>query len=262
MDHYPHAAPATHRVHDYRYLTHRWRAVARSSGIRFRTLSTMSGYKLHYLKSPTLGARGGIYISAGIHGDEPAGVEGLISWAERNVHLLSTLPCLLFPCLNPWGLVNNRRFEETGEDLNRLFHKEDHLLIQAMRSLILPHHFEASLMLHEDYDGQGFYLYETELSRPFWGERLVDVVRPIIPIESRPRIDGRKPLKPGIVRRKIDFKRFAAIGLPEAVYLHVRHSERAFTIETPSEFSIDQRVAAQIAVIDQCVRLVLGENVG
>ena len=48
------------------------------------------------------------------------------------------------------------------------------------------------------------------------------------------------------------------MGLPEAVYLHLHHSERTFTIETPSEFSLNQRVRAHVAIIEECVRRIFG----
>ena len=58
----------------------------------------------------------------------------------------------------------------------------------------------------------------------------------------------------GIHRRRLDKKRFARIGFPEAIWLHLEHSERTFTVETPSEFALERRVAAHIAVIEEVVR--------
>jgi hypothetical protein len=39
-------------------------------------------------------------------------------------------------------------------------------------------------------------------------------------------------------------------GLPEAIYLRVHHTLRAITFETPSEFGLDLRVAAQVRCIE------------
>ena len=52
-------------------------------------------------------------------------------------------------------------------------------------------------------------------------------------------------------------KRFARIGHPEALWLHLKHSNRTFTVETPSEFALERRVAAHIAVIEEMVRRVV-----
>ena len=45
------------------------------------------------------------------------------------------------------------------------------------------------------------------------------------------------------------------MGYPEAIWLHLYHSLRTFTVETPSEFALEQRVAAHVAVLDEVARL-------
>jgi len=34
----------------------------------------------------------------------------------------------------------------------------------------------------------------------------------------------------------------------------LEHSERTFTVETPSEFAMERRVAAQVAMIEETIR--------
>ncbi len=246
------------RAHDYRHLVERWRAVARTAGAPLRRLSRADGYDLYALCTPSLGQTGGIYISAGIHGDEPGSTEGLITWAEGLGRRLAKLPLLLLPCLNPWGLVNNRRSNGRGEDLNRAFHREkDLVVISAVKQLVAPYQFAASLMLHEDYDGQGVYLYEIQRVKPYWGEALLKAALGHLPTDPRPRIDGRTLTK-GVHRRRLDHRRFAKIGYPEAIWLHQEHSARSFTVETPSEFALERRVGAQVAMIEEMMRLVEG----
>lgn len=241
------------RSHDYRFLIDRWRKVARASGLRMQAFAQESGYRVFCLRSKCLTHDGGIYLSAGIHGDEPAATEALITWAEMNLEKLRELPCLIFPCLNPWGLIHNSRVDAMGRDLNRVFHHDQAGSIHALKEIIKPHRFALALTLHEDYDGQGVYIYEIERVKPFWGESLLDVARPFLPIEGRTSIDGRRALG-GLVRRKISPARFRKMGYPEAVYLHFHHSQRTFTVETPSEFGIDQRVAAHIAILEECLK--------
>jgi hypothetical protein len=251
----------SHRAHDYRYLIERWRAVARRSDVPLRTLGIADGFKHFYLRMPALGETGGIYFSAGIHGDEPASTEALITWAEQQGQKLRDLPLLLLPCLNPWGLVQNMRMNMPGADLNRSFHRTDLPVLEAVKCVVAAHQFDAAVMLHEDYDGQGVYLYESQRVQPYWGEDLLKVARAHLPIDPRPRIDGRKVTN-GIHRRRIDKRRFARIGYPEAVWLHLEHSERTFTVETPSEFALERRVAAHVAVIEEVVRRVAQSTSG
>ncbi len=242
------------RCHDYPFLVRRWRKVARAARLEMTAFAEADGYTVWRLAPRESGGpgEGGIYLSAGIHGDEPAGTEALIGWAEANLDCLRRQPCLLFPCLNPWGLAHNSRTDAEGRDLNRTFQHDGVPHIRALKAFLKSRRFRLALTLHEDYDGRGLYLYELERRTPFWGEDLVDIARPLIPIEGRATIDGRRTSRAGLVRRKIDLRRFPA--LPEAVYLHLHHAERTFTFETPSELALDQRVRVQIALIGECIR--------
>ena len=239
-------------AHDYRDLILRWRRIAREGGLVMRAFAEESGHRVYYVKSKALEKTGGLYISAGIHGDEPGATEGLAAWAENNLKQLGGLPMIIFPCLNPWGLVNNSRLDEHGRDLNRTFQHDEACAIHTLKELIKPFRFECAMMMHEDYDAQGVYLYELKRAEPYWGEALLGAASPFVPVDPRTRIEGRKAVG-GLVRRKIDPKRFRKMGLPEAIYLHTHHAARTFTVETPSEFALDQRVRAQAAMVqDSC----------
>ena len=146
------------RPHDYRHLLQRWRVLARQSGLRMQRIATADGYGVFALRSPALRPEGGIYLSAGIHGDEVAATEGLLLWAEKNVSVLRALHVLIFPCLNPYGLSCNVRTNESGVDLNRCFHTDEQPVVAALKKAVGDHRFTLSLMLHEDYEGQGLYL--------------------------------------------------------------------------------------------------------
>jgi predicted deacylase len=140
---------------------------------RFDSFASAAEIELFYIRTPSLKANGGIYISAGIHGDEAGATEGLITWAEKNSRNLARLPLLIFPCLNPWGLMHNMRTNETGVDLNRAFQRDDVPVVRALRELLKAHQFEVALILHEDYDAQGIYLYEVCSGPPYWGADLL-----------------------------------------------------------------------------------------
>jgi hypothetical protein len=241
-----------HRAHDYRHLVTRWRAVARESGLKLRRLARDDGFDLFYLQTGDTAPC--LYVSAGIHGDEPAAPEALIQWAEHNTARLRSWPLLIFPCLNPWGLRNNVRTDSRGRDVNRLFHGNSHPVVAAVRRVVGMRRFAVSLTMHEDYDAQGIYLYEVQRGEMRIGEQLLGAARRILPPDPRPRIDGRKAVH-GLIRRRISPRTFERIGYPEAIWLHLHHSEHTFTFETPSEADLGRRVAAHIAVIERCLAI-------
>jgi protein MpaA len=241
------------RPHDYPALIRRWRKVARAAGLRMRKFAHAGGQDLFVVSSPRPDRRApALYFSAAIHGDEPASSEGLISWAEKNRGRLSDWNLLIFPCLNPWGLIANSRLDAEGRDLNRLFHDDSVPQIAAHRALLGARRFDLAITLHEDYDAQGVYLYEVPGPKPYWGEHLIRAARKHLPIETRRRIEGRAAAN-GIVRRAI--KTDLMPTWPEAFILHFAHCPRVFTVETPSEFHFDDRVAAQIALLEKAVAL-------
>lgn len=250
--------PSLLRSHDYPYLIQRWRKVARSAQLSMRPFAEAGGSPLYFLTSRERSPEGGIYLSAGIHGDESAGTEGLLRWAEENVALLQRLPCIIIPCLNPWGLTHNIRVDSAGRDLNRMFHSDEVSEIRALKALIKPYTFALAVTLHEDYDAHGLYIYELKGTLPHWGEEFLDLARPLIPIDGRASIDGHRTTKSGLVRRLLNVKQFPFA--PEAIYLHQNHSRRTFTFETPSELGIDLRMRTLKALIQSAVERTIAQS--
>jgi murein peptide amidase A len=249
----------THRAHDYLYLTRRWRSLARKAGIRLEPFVNADDFELLSIRSPALKATGGIYFSAGIHGDEAASTEGLYLWAELNSKYLRSLPLLLLPCLNPWGLVRNRRVDAEGRDLNRSFHLDDVPRIKAHKELLRGLKFSFAMCLHEDYDARGVYLYEIRQTpvraHRAIGDELLAAAGYYVPVDLRPKIEGRRASQ-GAIKRRIRVKQFPV--MPEAAYLALSHSDHTITLETPSEYDLGARVQAQAAAIQRAVEIVLG----
>ncbi len=245
----------THRVHDYRHLVARWRKVGRAAGLKMEAFAQAGEFPVYCLRTRER-SDGGLYVSAGIHGDEPAATEGLIRWAEAQLPALAdrepALPLMILPCLNPWGLANNRREDAEGHDLNRVFHRANVAPVGELRKLLGPRRFDVAVHLHEDYDARGTYLYELHTRAPDWGAGLLARCAAAIPIEVRRRIDGR-PFKDGVALRRANLDRIPLH--PEAIYLYLRGTPHVFTFETPSEFSLARRVRAHVLLMKECVRL-------
>lgn len=243
------------RVRNYRLLTQRWvRLVKKLPFLQLRFFTVAGGYPLIVVESKQQheDARS-FYISAGIHGDEPAPVEGLIEWAEESLKNLSDWKIQIFPCLNPWGLERNIRYDEKGRDLNRCFDAHKIQQIAEQIKVMKGWSFDLALTLHEDYDSRGFYLYEVSSSRPYWGEQICDDLSTIMSPDPRRLIDGR-PARKGLIRRRIQPALLKELkGYPEAIILHLHHAKRTFTFETPSEDFLVRRVYIHRKFIDLAI---------
>lgn len=234
--------PHPDRVRDYRLLLERWLKVCgRQSRLTMGIFAEADGYPLMVVESaaPVPGTPS-LYLSAGIHGDEPAPVEALIRWAEENKTLFGAWNLTIFPCLNPWGLERNIRFDAEGRDLNRFYNSRKLPRITAQLAVIKGRRFDLAACLHEDYDSRGFYLYEISASRPHLGEEICRELSRIMPADNRSKIDGHAA-RGGLIRRRIRPDMLS--GHPEAFRLHFHHAERTFTLETPSEESLAVRIS-------------------
>jgi len=108
------------------------------------------------------------------------------------------------------------------------------------------------MMLHEDYEGVGAYLYELNDSLPTLGEKIIAAMSRYVPIDLRPEIE-EVPARGGVLRRKDLVLKLGPIenrpDWPEAIYLSMNHSKVSYTTETPKPFPLAQRVQAQIAAV-------------
>ncbi len=195
------------------------------------------------------------YLSAGVHGDEPAAAGGLIAWAETNVVLLRRASFLIFPCLNPHGLMRNERVDGRGYDLNRRFHLLDDEVCGAWHREVAGRTLLIGLCLHEDYDAEGAYIYELGDHRQPVSHAILRACGSALPIDLRRRIDGRATNR-GVIRpRKIPAD---LPGMPEALVLHQLGCPVTLTFETPSEFDLDARVEMQRRFITAALKQTAG----
>ena len=248
-----------HRAHDYALLAQRWAALAKRTGLRWRRFATAGKWPLFFAESRAArnDARPTIYLSSGVHGDEAAAPWGLLAWAEDNAARLKTHRFLIFPCLNPHGITMNTRVDQRGVDINRTFHLGDDPLITAWRAVVRGRPPALALCLHEDYDAQGCYVYELRNAPGKVGPTALRACASIIPRDRRKMIDGRN-VRQGHFLRRGKFTPKGAAGLPEAVALHHLGSRVTLNFESPSEYSLLDRIAVQQQFIATVLRRELG----
>jgi protein MpaA len=189
-----------------------------------------------------------IYISSGIHGDEPAGPLALLQLLQSDA-LPRDHDIFLCPVMNPSGLAAGTREAAHGIDLNRDYTDFSSVETAAHRDWCLQHiqTLDLALHLHEDWEAQGFYLYELNLeNHPSRSPAILKAVEAHLPIETARLIDD-SPARGGIIRAKElpDIPE----GLPEALYFYKQFGGINHTLETPSSLPLQKRVAAMKAAV-------------
>ena len=197
---------------------------------------------------PDTAHRKRIYLSAGIHGDEPAGPLAALRLLEEN-RWPENLELFFCPCLNPFGFTLNTRANGKGIDLNRGY-------LNPVADEVLAHvawlerrpQFDLCLLLHEDWESKGFYLYEINPhTRPSVAKKIIEAVEKVCPIDRSELIEGR-PARNGVLRPNIDPR--SRPDWPETFYLITHKTRQSYTLEAPSDFPIQTRVNALVAGVN------------
>jgi protein MpaA len=241
---------------------------ARAGGWTVRHLSpTASGDRpwLQRIAPTGVGAAAPrVYLSAGIHGDEISGPLALLEMLRRP-DFCAPFDAVIFPILNPDGLARGVRGNANDIDLNRDYRDpqtaETASHIEVLKTL---GRFDAAMMLHEDFEGVGAYLYELNDALPSaLGGDIIAAMGRHVPIDLRPVIED-VPAHGGVLQRRDLIAKHGPIedrpDWPEAIYLSVHHTRVSYTTETPKPFPIAQRVQAQIAAVGTLLDALAGNR--
>lgn len=202
-----------------------------------------------------------IYLSAGMHGDEPAGPLALLDLL-RGGFFTGDFQWSLCPALNPSGLAQGRRENDREIDLNRDYWLRSTREVAAhvawLDNLTKQNLF---VSLHEDWETTGFYFYEINLGEddPSRAHQILDAVKPWFHPEPGPEIDGHEVRESGWIYHAAEPD--LPEGWPEAIYLAKIGCPLSFTFETPSQAPLAQRVAAHAAAV-RAICLATISNIG
>ena len=191
-----------------------------------------------------------VLISAGIHGDEPAGVETICSFIEKKEYrkYLQEWEMILVPCINPFGYEANIRTNHEGLDLNRKFKSTDPPQEIAHAKKLFDSPFDLTIELHEDIDSSGYYFFHSSAgaSPSLLVDEILNNVKTVMPINMDSEIEGM-PANRGVIER---------VGIddemdcwPMAFYSLSKGTQSCLTLETGTQFSMQTRVKAHLIAI-------------
>ena len=189
-----------------------------------------------------------IWVNAGTHGDEPAGVESALTFLEASAaEIPATTRIIVTPCLNPTGYIVDQRENVDGVDINWAFKRDDVPEVTIIKRIIRDQRFSAVIDLHEDWESSGYYLYEQVRNRPSLGNAITDRVREVCPVNDETIIEGEIADR-GVIHPSMELpKRKEGEGVPVEVFL--RATDHQITSESPKGRPMADRVNAHLAAI-------------
>jgi hypothetical protein len=218
---------------------------------RDRTVDTIGTIEGH----PVFRIRAGrprrlrVLLTGGVHGDEPAGVEAILRFLEQDMDpWLGRVEFTALPCVSPVGYVRGTRENGGGTDVNRSFEGGDVPEVQLVKQVLEGCRVDAFVDCHEDWEANGFYMYE--------GPRQGSAVGPavIAAVEERASIDpdsgeDSEPASRGVYEISPSWGRQ---GL--APYVLQGHATCACIFETPTIWPLQKRAAVHRVALDAALR--------
>ena len=251
-------------VTTYETLVSHWADTCKKKGIPLQAVPTPGAERC--LMQLDFGPPGApcVHITAGVHGDEPAGPWALLSLVDCGL-LDARFAYRIWPCTNPSGYSAGTRLNAEGNDVNRSFTEE--VATPESRAIMAANRdrrFTLALDLHEDFEADGFYCYEPVVdgNAPLSRAILRQIEAAGFPLQSLdhlfdlgyPRDAERAAEMRTLERGRVLVNASAEIrlfpGLPLSLYLLRTATQRYVTAETPRKRAWEDRIAMhRVAVV-------------
>lgn len=196
-----------------------------------------------------------VLLAAGIHGDEPAGVDSLCVFLKekRYKRFIDKCEITLLPCINPTGYEAGARRNFNNLDLNRKFKLKSPPSEVRYVQTVFQNPFDMTIELHEDCESDGFYLYQAKDSKgeTILGYKILRAVKKIMPINMSLEIDGLPAVR-GVIQVKPNPKKMRF--WPMAIYSMTKGTNQFLTLETPSTLPLKKRISAHLAALETSLK--------
>lgn len=184
-----------------------------------------------------------VLLSGGVHGDEVSGVEALLRFLESTTgDVPGPFDFTALPCVSPWGYEAATRENAQGADINRSFEGDEVAEARLVKTFLEGQRFAVHVDFHEDFEGQGFYLYEGKADKDWLGPQVIEAVKVGGPIDAD-HADETK-LSEGVYGME---EAWGSKGL--CTYVLAHHAPHGFTFEAAMPLPLETRVDAQLRAL-------------
>jgi hypothetical protein len=214
-------------------------------------IGTLEDYLIFLVETKKSKGKINILLTAGIHGDEPAGTEAIMEALESGFlkKWAGKFNFSIIPCINPTGYDLGTRENENGIDINRTFDSDKVDESRFVKKFLAGKKFDLFIEFHEDWEYDGYYLYElSKNAKTLCGKKIIkELQKKGLPIHEG-EADGR-PTKNGLVVTgdKIPAEIMRKVM---ALYVYTHTSDHIITSESPSKMNIESRILMHLTALD------------
>lgn len=199
-----------------------------------------------------------ILINGGVHGNEPAGSKyalQLIDAIADNPEKFGQFEIDIIPIVNPWGWVHDIRHNQKGIDINRDFASFNSQEAKIIERSLVGKSYDLMLDLHEDPRADGFYLWQYGLENKTASAQVVSRVQSMgYPIEQNISFIALKT-KNGIIDAPMWGIKYTELTRQMSIanYYRRNHSQRVYTVETPTRLPMEDRLIMQGTAVEMII---------
>jgi len=227
-------------------------AVAPQSFIQVKTLGEVvygeykAPVKLYSMFNRS-GSKYKVFLSGGIHGNEPAGAETLAEFIEllaRDPSKYGNISFEMVPIINPWAWSHDVRFNRDGRDVNRDFAALTTQEAKILAGYLQQNRYDIMIDHHEDPDAKGFYLYQYGMPDQSLSRKIIQALKGDgYPAEQDIKMVTLKTDDGLIDAPMWGLWYMRASGqIGSANYSRLYNSDTVHTIETPTRLELKDRL--------------------
>ena len=200
-----------------------------------------------------------VFLNAGSHGDEPAGVYAIIRFLSEDLpQYTDDFNFVVSPCLNPSGFDAGTHDTASGMNINSVIGTEStDELIQAVEAKLkkLAPSICLAFDLHEDNSGvqRGCYTYEMISKNT---NRIAHRVLEVLATSDICRLSKiyESTNNNGVIEDNLDKPQPYSGGM--ATFLKAQGAQHVMAIETPTEWALEKRIETHLAMIRRGLELI------
>ena len=195
------------------------------------------------------GSRYKVFLSGGIHGNEPAGTETLARFIEslsRDPSLYGNVSFEIVPVTNPWGWAHDVRYNRDGIDVNRDLAPQRSQEARIIAGYLKENRYDLMIDDHEDPSASGFYMYQYAMPSQALSRKAIAAVRAGgLPIEQNVNMVILKT-DDGMIDAPMwglwYMRATGQIGVPN--YSRLYNCDNVYTVETATSLDYENRLSA------------------